>query len=151
MTDETIRHEFTLAAGPAAAFERFARIGTWWDPRYTADAETFADVVVEGRVGGRVTEVHSDGRRFDWGEVTAWEPGRRLAFTSTLAQTREHPSEISAEFAAVGEGTLVRFAHGGWHEGNRADRARFTDWPAILARYAAPATPRPSFPPPGSA
>src|SRR5688500_16136551 len=136
MSIDAIVHEFTVAAPPERAFERFVHMGRWWDPRYTADPATFADVEVDGRLGGPVTEVHTDGRRFTWGAVTAWEPGRRFAYTSTLAQTPEHPSEVTVDFAAEGAGTRVRFAHGGWHAGNAADRAKFGDWPGILARYA---------------
>lgn len=143
MSTDPIAHEFTVAAPPERAFELFVRIGQWWDRRYTADPATFSDVEVDGRVGGAVTEVHTGGDRIPWGAVTAWEPGERFAYTSTLAQTREHPSEITVEFAAEGTGTRVRFAHGGWHAGNAADRAKFSDWAAILAGYAATCPPPP--------
>ena len=89
------------------------RIGEWWDPRYTANAETFEGVTIEPRVGGRVFATHGDSGRGDWGEVLVWEPGRRLVYTSTLAQSPEHPSEIAVDFEPDGPGCLVEFAHGG--------------------------------------
>jgi hypothetical protein len=66
-----------------------------------------------------------------------WEPGRRLVYTSTLALTREHPSEISVRFTPHGQGCRMRFEHGGWNAGNASYRAKFGDWALILDRYAA--------------
>jgi uncharacterized protein YndB with AHSA1/START domain len=83
------------------------------------------------------TPTHSDVGEDDWGEVIAWEPGRRLVHTFTLAQDPEHPSEVAVEFEPTGEGCTVRFAHGGWTEANVATREKFSDWPVMLDRFAA--------------
>jgi hypothetical protein len=64
------------------------------------------------------------------------ESASELAHTSTLAQTREHPSEITVRFAANNAGCTVNFEHGGWVEGNASYRAKFRDWPIILRRFA---------------
>jgi hypothetical protein len=69
--------------------------------------------------------------------VTVWEPGRRLVHTFTLAQDPAHPSEVAVEFLPAGEGCTVRFAHGGWNEGNAAVREKFGDWDMLLDRFAA--------------
>lgn len=138
MSLDPIRVDLRVAVPPADAFAAFTAIGRWWDPRYTADASAFRDVLVEPRVGGAVAEVHADGTTLPWGAVSAWAPGERFAFASTLAQTREHPSEVAVVFeAADGGGTRVAFEHGGWHEGNASDRGRFSDWPQLLARFRA--------------
>lgn len=137
---EPIVHELTLACTPGEAFTAYAeRIGEWWDPRYTADPGTFQDVVIEPGVGGRVVERHEGGREHEWGEVVVWAPGRELAYTSTLAQSGP-ASLVSVRFAAAGEGAAVVFEHGGWTTANEQDRARFGDWPVLLARYAEAAT-----------
>jgi hypothetical protein len=44
---------------------------------------------------------------------------------------------VSADFEPVGAGCLLHFAHGGWTEGNAADRRKFSDWRLILDRFAA--------------
>ena len=81
--------------------------------------------------------LHSDVGEDDWGEVTVWEPGRRLVHTFTLAQDPAYPSEVAVEFVpAEGGGCLVRFAHGGWTEANAAVREKFGDWRVMLDRYA---------------
>ena len=41
------------------------------------------------------------------------------------------------EFEPSGDGTLVRFAHGGWTERNAAQRGKFGDWLVMLDRFAA--------------
>jgi len=68
---------------------------------------------------------------------SSWSRGRRIVHTSTLAQTSEHPSEVSVSFVPRDAGCTVRFEHGGWDRGNAAFRSKFTDWPLILARVAA--------------
>jgi activator of Hsp90 ATPase-like protein len=139
MSEDPIVHEYRLLCSPERAFETYTgRIGEWWDPRYTANADTFETVTIEPRVGGRVYAVHGDIGEDDWGEVTVWEPGRRLVHTFTLAQDPQHPSEVAVEFAAGnGAGCTVRFAHGGWTDANADVREKFSDWPVMLDRFAA--------------
>lgn len=122
------RHAFAVYTG---------RIGEWWDPRYTANPDTLEHVTIEPRVGGRVYATHFDLGRHDWGEVTEWEPGRRLVHTFTLAQDPESPSVVAAVFEEAGAGSIFRFAHGGWTETNAEHRRKFGDWPVMLGRFAA--------------
>lgn len=140
MGDEStapITHERTLACDPERAFATYTgRIGEWWDPRNTANGATLQAITIEPGVGGRVYATHSDIGEHDWGEVTAWEPGLRLAHSFTLAQDARHPSEVQVEFVR-GTGCTVRFAHGGWTDANAAARPKFSEWPAMLDRFAA--------------
>lgn len=138
MTTAPIAHEYVLQCSADHAFDTYTdRIGEWWAPRYTANAETLEDVKIEPRVGGRVYATHSDIGENDWGEITVWEPGRRLVHTFTLAQNPEHPSEVAVEFVPGDGGCTVRFAHGGWTEASVEARKKFGDWPVMLDRFAA--------------
>ena len=133
-----ITHECALPCSAPQAFETYTgRIGEWWDPRYTANAETLEAVTIEPRVGGRVFATHSDIGDDDWGQVMVWEPGARLVHTFTLAQDPAHPSEVAVEFTAAGDRCAMRFAHGGWNEANAEARPKFGDWRVILDRFAA--------------
>ena len=137
MTLDPIVQEYDLRCRPEEAFEAFANhIGEWWHPNYTANSETFEDVTIEPRLGGRVVERHRGGKEIDWGWVTVWEPGRRLAHTFSLAQPADRASEIAVSFTPVGGGCRVRFEHGGWNEGNAGNRAKFREWPVLLDRFA---------------
>jgi len=136
MAVEPIRHEFDVDCTPEQAFALYTkRIGEWWPAEYSADPETLRAVTIEGRVGGRVFATHAEDE-LTWGRITAWEPGRELGHTFTLAQDAEQPTDVSVRFAPSGDGCHVRFEHGGWDEGNLADRAKFSDWPVILDRFA---------------
>jgi hypothetical protein len=131
--------EYELACAAERAFETYAvRIGEWWDPRYTANADTLETVVIEPRAGGRVYARDSDSGMDDWGEVVVWEPGKRLVHTFTLAQDPAHPSEVAVSFVPGAHGgCTVRIAHGGWTEHNVDERRKFGDWRVILDRFAA--------------
>jgi Activator of Hsp90 ATPase homolog 1-like protein len=134
-----ITHEYVLRCTADHAFAAYtSRIGEWWDPRYTANAESLDAVTIEPMVGGRVFATHRDIGRDDWGEVTVWDPGRRLVHTFTLAQDSGLPSEVAVEFAphTGGTGCQMRFAHGGWTESNAAVRRKFADWSVLLDRFA---------------
>lgn len=133
-----ITHERRLRCSAEPAFADFAgRIGEWWDPRYTPNPDTLEGVTIEPRVGGRVYSTHSDLGEHDWGEVTVWEPGRRVVWTFSLAQDPRHPSEVSAAFSDDDGGVTLRFAHGGWTATNVDARAKFGDWPVMLDRFVA--------------
>jgi hypothetical protein len=133
-----LTHERSLRCGPEHAFATYTRrISEWWDPRYTANADTLQAVTIEPRLGGRVYATHSDMGEHDWGEVTVWAPGERLVHSFTLAQDPQHPSKVAVEFEADAGGCTVRFAHGGWTEASAKDREKFGDWPIMLDRFAA--------------
>jgi Activator of Hsp90 ATPase homolog 1-like protein len=135
---EPIAFEYSLRCDPGRAFDTYTlRIADWWDPRYTANAETLEGVTIEPRVGGRVYATHGDLGEHDWGEVTVWEPGRQLVHTFTLAQDPQHPSEVAVEFVGDSERSTVRLAHGGWTDANIAVREKFGDWQIMLERFAA--------------
>lgn len=71
--------------------------------------------VVEPRVGGRVYEVAEDGREFDWGEVLAYEPGRRFAMTWQLGRPRLEAGEVEVVFEPTGdESCRLTLTHSGW-------------------------------------
>jgi uncharacterized protein YndB with AHSA1/START domain len=143
MSDEStspITYEYELRCSAEHAFATYTgRIGEWWHPRYTANAETLEAVTIEPRVGGRVYATHSDLGEDQWGTVTVWQPPRRLVYTFTLAQDARHPSEVAAEFVPneAGPGCTLRFAHGGWNAANATVRKKFGDWPVLLDRFAA--------------
>jgi hypothetical protein len=142
---EPIAHTLALACSAEHAFDMYAgRIGDWWPARYTASAETVRGVVIEAGQGGRVYERHADGTEIEWGRVTVWRPGQELAYSSTLAQTKEHPSEIRVAFSPTDEGCRLSFEHGGWVAGNASYRHKFGDWSLILDAYAALAQGRPT-------
>ena len=137
-----IEHEYDVACSPEHAFEVFTgRVDEWWHPAYAPPGLT--GVEIEPRVGGACTLWIADGSAYSWGRVETWEPPSHYAMAFTLAQDPDHPSRIDVRFEPSPQGTHVRFSHGGWTAGNVAGRARFSEWPFLLDRFAAVAEGRP--------
>lgn len=143
-----IEHTYELECERATAFDAFTRrIDEWWGPSYAPDGLRRVEITPE--VGGAAVMHLDDGRVYRWGVVTSWEPTSHYAQEFTLAQDPEHPSTLEVWFEHTPTqgrrhpGCRVRFVHSGWTAGNLAGRARFTEWPVLLDRFAALADGRP--------
>lgn len=133
--EAAIVHEIVVDADPLAAYAAFVDgFGDWWDPRLTPDASTYQGARAGG-IGEPVELLHR-GSTFPIGVVTEADPGVRYAQTFTLAVDPDHPTTLTVDFAAADGGTRVTLRHGGWTAGNVVERAKFTEWPDLLARYA---------------
>jgi uncharacterized protein YndB with AHSA1/START domain len=140
MTD-ALSLEFELAASPAHAFATWTeRLATWWPSAKTVTGapETLA---FEPHVGGRIVETGPDGVEHTWGEVLAWEPPNRLAFTWHLFFDPADATEVSLTFEATGEATLVRLTQTGFGRLGSAGEARRENtraaWSMLVREYAA--------------
>ena len=118
--------DLVVPCPPERAFDYFTRdIGRWW-PLAThscgeADAVALA---LEPRIGGLLVEHTRDGTRHVWGEVTAWEPGRRVAFTWHPGRGIDWATHVDVAFAAHPSGTRVTLTHDGWDARDDGARAR---------------------------
>ena len=73
---------FDVACRADHAFATWtAAISTWWPADHTVSGEAGFEVVLEGRVGGRIYERTAGGVEHEWGEVTEWRPCYRAAVT----------------------------------------------------------------------
>ena len=101
---------------PDRAFDYFTRdIGRWWPLATHSLGEANAvDVRFEPRVGGRLVETSRDGGEHVWGEVTAWQPGRLVAFSWHLSRDPSTAQCVDVRFTPAPEGTRVTLTHGGW-------------------------------------
>ena len=112
---EPLHIEFGVECSPAHAFEVWTqRIGTWWPADHTASGESDLQIVLEGRVGGRIFERTSSGTVHDWGEVIAWEPPHRFAYLWHLRRDRTDATEVEIRFHPDGTATRVEIEHRGW-------------------------------------
>jgi uncharacterized protein YndB with AHSA1/START domain len=107
-----------VAAPPERAFAVFTgEIGLWWRPnalfRFTPRSP--GALAFEEGLGGRLTETLPNGKVFEIGRITAWEPPRRLAFTWRQASFAEgQATEVEVLFEPVGGETRVSVEHRGW-------------------------------------
>jgi uncharacterized protein YndB with AHSA1/START domain len=95
--------------------------------------------VIEEHVGGRIYEVHADGREAEWGRIVAWEPPHRMVSSWHPGRTPDTAQELEVVFQAEESGTRVTLTHSGWeHLGERgADgRAGYDEgWDSVLQPY----------------
>ncbi len=106
---------------PQDAFRLFTEeISAWWPlKRHTrakdAAGETTVRVDFETRVGGRIYETLNTGEQRDWGEVLAFEPGRRVVFSFGMGREKEMSGEVEVTFDPVDEKSCrVTLIHSHW-------------------------------------
>jgi uncharacterized protein YndB with AHSA1/START domain len=139
---EPLRFAVDVACTVEHAFRVWtATIGTWWPADHTVTVEPAPAVVLEPGVGGRIYERTPDGTEHDWGEVTVWEPPRRLGYLWHLRADRSDATDVTIRFVPTGEGTRVEIEHAGWerlgvHGDAWRDRNR-QGWATLLPHYSA--------------
>ena len=109
MSERSATAEVEVAADPARAFDAFtSEIDAWWvrGAINFFDAARAIEMMIEPGVDGRVLEVY-EGDALELGRITAWEPGVRLAYRSSVDD-----SEVDVRFVSVEGGTRVRVANG---------------------------------------
>jgi uncharacterized protein YndB with AHSA1/START domain len=130
-----------VAAPIELAFRVFTdEIATWWPTAsHSIREDRVLEIVLEGRPGGRIYEVSSDGEA-DWGRVLAWDPPHRFVLEWDPSLVRRTPTEVEVTFEALDEGrTRLRLEHRGWDrigERGPASRAGYENgWDSVLASY----------------
>ena len=87
--DRSICAEVEVAVDPAAAFHAFtAELDLWWvrGPINHHNAGRTLAMRCEPGIGGRLLEVYDEatGDALELARITAWEPGVRLAWQSSI-------------------------------------------------------------------
>ena len=140
---EPLRYSFEVRCPVEHAFEVWtARTSTWWPKGSTISQSDGLEVVFEGRTGGRIFERTPAGQEIEWGEITVWEPPRRLGYLWHIATDRDSATEVEIRFSQLGaEQTRVEIEHRGWNRlGDRGPSWRDTNrggWEGTLPFYVA--------------
>jgi uncharacterized protein YndB with AHSA1/START domain len=110
----TVVRSVDVPVAPAEAFRAFTEeIDDWYErgPYSWNDPERAVAIRFDE---GRLLEVYDEGEPFEMGRVTAWEPGRRLAFAYRSVQLPiDLETEVEVRFEPVPEGTRVTLEHRG--------------------------------------
>ncbi|MEO6393049.1 MAG: SRPBCC domain-containing protein [Pyrinomonadaceae bacterium] len=122
-----ILRSVTVDLQPEAAFEKFTTgFAEWWPSKtFSIGGPEVTQIVFEARLGGRIFEEHTDGRRFQWGLVETWEPPSRVKFKWHPSREFENAQDVELEFIPEANGTRVELTASGWERwGEGAAKAR---------------------------
>lgn len=122
----------------ATSFKLFCEdIGKWWPKGPSFNGKHHTDMVLEGRVGGRVYELYSDGSEFEIGQVTTYQPPLLVAF-SWRAPSWDVNTEVEIRFSPENGGTRLELEHRGFEQSPqiRASRKSYDGgWSMILGHF----------------
>ena len=131
-TEPLMSSEVEVAVDPPTAFAAFTdEMDLWWarGPINFHDSARAVARRCEPGVGGRLLEVYdvATGEALELGRITVWEPGARLAWSSSVDDV-----EIDVRFEPTATGTRVVVAAqvpGGGHDRGGTSWVRVTpDW-----------------------
>jgi uncharacterized protein YndB with AHSA1/START domain len=138
---EPLRLSFAVDAPRDHAFDTWTlEIGRWWPADHTHTGRSDLEIVLEGRVGGRIFERTPDGQEWDWGEVTTWEPPARFVYLWHLKRDRAEATEVEIRFVSLAHhATRVDIEHRGWEvlgaEGQTWRDRNMGGWATLLPHY----------------
>jgi hypothetical protein len=140
---ESLRFTFVVDCPAEHAFAMWtAHTASWWPADHTTSGENDLDVVIEPHVGGRIFERNAAGTEIDWGEVTFWEPPRRIGYLWHLRFDRADATNVEIRFTDIGAtATQVDIEHHGWERlgdlGPARRQANQHGWDTLLPWYVA--------------
>lgn len=119
MTGSAVIVSLRVQASPQRAFAVFTEeIAAWWKPERFFQLTPRGDGTLRFEPGenGRLVTDLPNGKTFEIGRITAWQPGAKLAFTWRQATfTPDQQTHVTVTFDSVGEGeTRITVEHRGW-------------------------------------
>jgi uncharacterized protein YndB with AHSA1/START domain len=120
------------------------RLPMWWPKGHSASGDADTVVALEPRLGGRIFERTTDGTEIEWGEITEWQPPRRLAYRWYIGRRPEEATDVELSFVALDDGrSRLDIVHSGWERlGDEAVAWRDANtggWTALLPSFVAAA------------
>lgn len=112
-----------------------ADFGRWWPlKQFSFGGKRSREIILEGKVGGRLYERFIDGDEFTIGTVSLYDAPNRIVFTWQQPDWKT-PTTVDVRFTPVPEGTLVELEHSGWESAGASsdDAANYQKgWGIIL-------------------
>jgi uncharacterized protein YndB with AHSA1/START domain len=128
--DTPVKRSVTVKAGVEKAFDVFtAGFDSWWPRSHHIGQSPMTQAIIEPHVGGRCYSTQADGTDCPWGQVTAWDPPKRLVIAWMISPqwqyepNLEKASEVEIVFTPESDNTTrVDLEHrnfsrmdAGWH------------------------------------
>jgi uncharacterized protein YndB with AHSA1/START domain len=141
---EPVRQSVDVPLSPHDAFELFTTgIAQWWPYKDHFSRGPVETLIFEGRLGGELKEVCSDGVVEIYGKVLVWEPPRRVAIKWMVGHARGYlPTEVEVRFTATESGCRVDLEHRGFEAygpdlGPKHRDSYDSGWPGVLGLFSA--------------
>ncbi len=118
-TIEPVGKQRRVALGKGRTFELFTEsMATWWPlETHSCGGVDAVDVRFEGRIGGRVVEVTTDGTEYEWADVIAWDPPHRFALAWHPNPDPVAATIVDVRFTELNDGgTRIDLEHRAWEE-----------------------------------
>ena len=134
MTDP-LKIEFDVGCSAEHAFAVWtAKVSMWWPADHTVSGEP-DEVVIQPLVGGRIYERTAEGLELDWGEVTLWDPPRRLGYLWHIGRDRVSATEVTIDFVHRGDhAARVEIEHRGLGDHQMRDANR-SGWSGLIPHF----------------
>ncbi|HEV2035590.1 MAG TPA: SRPBCC domain-containing protein [Candidatus Dormibacteraeota bacterium] len=138
---EPLRLSFVVACPADHAFTTWTqKASAWWPAEHTVSGDKGMEIVFEPRAGGRIFERTTDGREIEWGEITEWDPPRRLGYRWHIATDPVNATDVEIAFLELPDAsTRVEIEHGGWDRlGDRGPSWRDANqggWDGVMPAY----------------
>jgi uncharacterized protein YndB with AHSA1/START domain len=140
---EPLRLSFVVECPADHAFATWtAKASSWWPAEHTASQEKGMKIVFEPRAGGRIFERTSSGQEIEWGEITEWDPPRRLRYQWHIATDPVNATDVEIAFLPLSDAsTRVDIEHTGWDRlgdlGRTWRDANKGGWDGVMPAYLA--------------
>lgn len=134
---------FVVACPADHAFATWtAKASSWWPAEHTVSHEKGTEIVFEPRAGGRIYERIRSGQEFEWGEITEWDPPRKLRYRWHIATDPVNATDVEIAFRELSDSaTRVEIEHGGWDRlggvGPSWREANKGGWDGVMPAYLA--------------
>lgn len=136
-----VRQSVEVPLEPAAAFELFTTgIARWWPIRTHFSRGPVETLIFDGREGGDLKEVCTDGVVVTYGRVLVWQPPSRVVISWFVSPELGAPTEVEVRFTATEAGCRVDLEHRGFEAHGEARGRKERDsyaggWPGVLALF----------------
>jgi hypothetical protein len=142
-TIEPLHKQRRVPLDPARTFELFTdSMATWWPlATHSCGGDEAVDIRFEGRIGGRVVEITTDGTEYDWADVIAWDPPHRFALAWHPNPEPIAATIIDVRFTGLDDGgTQIDLVHSGWEElgdelGRTTREGYDTGWDDVIGEF----------------
>jgi uncharacterized protein YndB with AHSA1/START domain len=138
---QPVRQSVEVELPPSEAFDLFTtRIAEWWPYKTHFSRGPVETLIFEGKPGGKLKEVCSDGAIVTYGEVLVWEPPRRVVIKWMVTPELAPPTEVEVRFTATALGCRLDLEHRGFDAVAHRD-SYAGGWPGVLRLFAERAKP----------